>query len=201
MIVSQVDPVESHLKNHRKNQRATLGLLPEKALEVHPYLFLHYSPIAALFCTGALESSRYDPARFLENSRTLPGNKSAADDLRQPLTFAGMLVDRNNWQNEPIFGKMATVTNDNIFDHVIEGPRVDTDTPDCDFAAPASPHLIDFQGVTRFKDKSFFQPRKAKVLGQTCVPGKLAVLPMQRNEVPGTDKVKDEFQFLFASVP
>ena len=116
-----------HFQNHGHDQRVARRLLDQKALQVDADLLLHHAPVAALF-RCEVPAFAQPPAAPPASGPSRPlGDKAAADDLRQPLGLAGVLVDRDDRQHEAVFGKMAPVADDHVLDHFVKRARIDAD--------------------------------------------------------------------------
>src|SRR5258708_8810906 len=79
---------------------------------------------------------------------------------------------------------MAAVADDHVFHDFVERAGVDADAAHRDFLAFAGATLIDLERLAGLQNKAFLQAGAAKVLCESSVLRKLAILAVDRQEIP-----------------
>ena len=89
-------------------------------------------------CAGALHESGFG------------ADEAAADELGLAFDFSAQLVDGEDGENEAVFGKVAAIADDEVFNDVGGGAGVDANAASGDFAVFAGVTAVELEDRRRF---------------------------------------------------
>src|ERR1019366_3317332 len=134
---------------HRHNQRPSLRLARDVALQVGADFLLDHAIVGFLFGAGGIEGLHDDLPDAFDHA-VFAGRESARHNLGRSFDQSGELVDGDDRHHETVFAEVAAVFDDDVFDHVGAGAGIDADAAHVDAAGLAGAELVDFEDVPTF---------------------------------------------------
>src|SRR6185312_626329 len=179
------------------DQRAAVGVLLDKTLEVAADLVLHDAVVAAFFLARFQESAGDDVAGVAQQVRVV-GDEAASGDFGLALDLAGALVDGDDGKEDAVFTEMLAVADHGVFDDVGSGVVVDADAAGGDFAGLVGGVCVESKYVAVFEQKHFLGDAGGN--GQFDVTLEVPVVAVHRNEELGLDEVDHQAKFFLRAV-
>ena len=162
--------------------------------------FLDNAPVADLFEVGFLDGFQNDFAgAFDQLGRLGERDESPRDDFRLRFELSGVLVDGEDGDDDAILGDMAALFQNFLF-HFVQRADVNINFPHFYSTGLSSALLVELQHVAAFQDEDFAGDGR-QFLGNRGVAVELAVVAVNRDEVPRADQVQHQLQFFNAPVP
>src|ERR1700674_4913875 len=188
----------SDFQYHRHDQRPSLVLARDVALQIGADFLLDYAIVGLLFGAGGIERFDDDLLDALDHA-VVAGIEPARHNLGRSLDASGELGDGDDRHNEPVFAEMAAVFDNNVFDHVGARAGIDADAAHIDASGLAGPEFVDFKNVSSF-DQHHFANRSSHRAGQLGMQLELPIFAVDGDEIFRPYQVDDELQFFLAAV-
>src|SRR5438552_11068920 len=192
------DSCVSNLQYYRHDQRPSLCLLRDVALQIRADFFFDHAVVGLFFFAGLFECAHHDLAGAFHQS-IFAGVEAAGYDLGCRLDPARELVDSDNRQHDAVLAQVAAVLDDQVFDYVGAVAGIDADAADIDASGFAGAEFVEFQNVSTL-DQNDFADGAVHGCRHLSVQFQLAVLAVDGNEIARFDQVDDELQFFLAGM-
>src|SRR5882672_10869610 len=111
-----VVPARLHFEDDGKNQGPLGGLLADVAFQVHADFFLDDAPVGFFFGVGFFDGLQDDQPRAGNKFLAVVAHQAARHDFRMRFHLARVFVDRDDRHDDPVFGKMFSIANHDVFD-------------------------------------------------------------------------------------
>src|SRR5438874_4432992 len=94
-----------------------------------------------------------------------------------------MFIDRDDRQNETIFGEVSPVADNDVLHHLVESSGIDADPAHGYTRALARAVIVQLQRFAGLDHERLFQTRSAQVLRERGMLRELPVLAVYRQEI------------------
>src|ERR1019366_6164586 len=168
-----------YLQYHRHDQRSSLRLPGDVALQIGADLFFDHAVIGFLFGAGGIEGLHDDLAGALDNA-VFSGSEAARHNLRRGFDPSREFVDGNDRHHEAIFAQVAAVVDYQVLYHIRARAGIDADAAYVHAARFACAQFVDFQYVSAF-DQHHVADRAAHRARQLGMELELAVFAVDGN--------------------
>src|SRR6266446_6593833 len=109
-------PAHLHFEDDGKNEGPLGGLLADVAFQVHADFFLDDAPVGFFFGVGFFDGLQDDEPRAGNKFLAVVAHQTARHDFRMRFHLARMFVNRDDRHDDPVFGKMFSNANHDVFD-------------------------------------------------------------------------------------
>src|SRR5215469_17353301 len=95
---------------------------------------------------------------------------------------------------------MAAVADDDVFDHLIDGARIDADAANRYLFATPRAVAVDLKRFAGLENEHVFQSRVAQMTSQRGVLGELAEFPVNGHKIARPQQIEHQLQLLGAAM-
>src|SRR6266850_7770842 len=189
----------SDFEDDGKNQGPLGSLLADVALQVHADFFLDDAPVGFFFGVRFFDGLQDDEPRAGNELLAVVAHQASRDDLRVRVHLAGMFVDRDDGHDDPVFGKMFSIADHDVFDF-FERTGIHADASCGHRIAPERAVFREFNRLAVF-DEENFSGHHAQLMCESGVAEKMPKLAVNGNEIFRLHQLQQEFLFFLARVP
>src|SRR6267142_1514732 len=188
----------SDFEDDGKNQGPLGSLLADVALQVHADFFLDDAPVGFFFGVGFFYGLQNDEPRASDEFLAVVAHQAARHDFRMRFHLARVFVDRDDRHDDPVFGKMFSIPDYDVFDF-FERTGIHADASCSHGIAPERAVFREFNRLAVF-DEQNFSGHHAQLMREGGVAEKMPKLAVDGNEIFRLHQLQQEFLFFLARV-
>src|SRR6266446_4213475 len=194
-----VVPAHLHFEDDGKNEGPLGGLLADVAFQVHADFFLDDAPVGFFFGVGFFNGLQDDEPRAGNKFLAVVAHQTARHDFRMRFHLARMFVNRDDRHDDPVFGKMFSIANHDVFDF-LERTGIHAHAARRNGIAPVRAVFREVDLLAVF-DEQNFSGHHAQLVRESGVPEKVPKLAVHGNKIFRPHELQQEFLLFLARVP